>query len=189
MKFRHGLPMIALGQRRASTLRLDAADAGEAKRAHCVIVRVTVLLSTPLNRAVTLIVFPGVAEALIVPVPLPLLRVSSVVSELIQVTEVVTSCGVLTPGKVASAVNVTMSLGPGLGLSTCNIIDVGVPGVTVTLTEEALTVPKLAPMVVVQMLATDSEGLTRPLALIVAQSASDEVQVTRPVRSLVLPSS
>ena len=70
-----------------------------------------------------------------------------------------------------------------------SVIAVGVPGVTVTVVDEALTVPKLAPTVVVQMLTTDAEGVTNPFALMVAHEESDEVQVARPVRSLVLPSS
>jgi len=152
-------------------------------------VSVTVLLSTPAKLAVTLIWLPGVAVALIVPVPLPFVRVSSVVSELIHVTDEVMSCGVLLPGKVALAVKVTELLGVGLVGTAVSVIRVGVPGVTVTVTDEALTVPKLAPMVVVQILTTDAEGVTNPFALIVVQEASDEVQVTLPVKSLVLPSS
>ena len=124
-----------------------------------------------------------------VPVPLPLVRVSSVVSELIHVTDVVMSCGELLPGKVAFAVNVTESFGAGFVGEAASVIAVGVPGVTVTVVDEALTVPKLAPTVVVQMLTTDAEGVTNPFALIVAHEESDEVQVTLPVKSLVLPSS
>ena len=129
------------------------------------------------------------AVALIVPTPLPFVRVSSVVSELIQVTDEVMSCAVLLPGKVALAVNVTASLGAGLVVEAVSVMAVGVPGVTVTVVDEALTVPKLAPTVVVQMLTTDAEGVTNPFALIVAHEESDEVQVTLPVKSLVLPSS
>ena len=51
----------------------------------------TVLLVTPPKLADTLILLPVVAEAEIVPAPLPLVRVRWVVSELFQVTEVVMS--------------------------------------------------------------------------------------------------
>jgi hypothetical protein len=45
-----------------------------------------------------------------VPVPLPFVSVRFVVSDTIQVTEVVTSCGVLLFGNVAFAVKVTVLL-------------------------------------------------------------------------------
>ena len=72
------------------------------------------LLSTPLKLALTLIGVPRGALALTVPVPLPFVRVRFVVSEFIQVTEVVMSCGVELPGNIAFAVNVTVEAGAGV---------------------------------------------------------------------------
>ena len=66
------------------------------------------LLFTPPKLAVTLICVPTATVAEIVPVVLPLVRVKSVGSELIQVTDIVMFCCVPLFGKVAMAVNVTV---------------------------------------------------------------------------------
>jgi hypothetical protein len=58
---------------------------------------VTVLLVIPLRLAVTLTVVPDMALVLTVALPLPWLRVSTVVFETVQVTCVVMSCCVLLP--------------------------------------------------------------------------------------------
>jgi hypothetical protein len=72
-------------------------------------VKVITLLSTPAKLACTVMVKPAeFAES--VPVPLPFVSVRFVVSDTIQVTEVVTSCGVLLFGNVAFAVKVTVLL-------------------------------------------------------------------------------
>jgi hypothetical protein len=151
-------------------------------------VRVTVLLSTPPKLAVTFIVIPAVAVALTVPVVLPSVSVRSVVSEFIHVTEVVMSCGVPFPGKIAFARNVTEELAVGLVGDAVSVIDVGVPGVTVAAVEGEAIVPKLAVMFVVQILETTCGAVITPAALIVAQAGTDEFQSALPVRSLVDPS-
>jgi len=153
-----------------------------------VTVRVTVLLSTPLKLALTLIGVPRGALALTVPVPLPFVRVRFVVSEFIQVTEVVMSCGVELPGNIAFAVNVTVEAGAGVVGEAVSVIDVGVPGVTVAVVEGEVMVPKLAVISVVQMLETTCGAVMTPAALIGAQAGADEFQSARPVRSLVDPS-
>jgi len=123
-----------------------------------------------------------------VPVPLPLVSCRLVVSELIHVTEVVMSCGVLLFGKVAIAVKVTvLLLRGGFGVNV-NKIDSGVPSLTVTVVVAAVTVPEAALMVVVQIPVMLLTGLTKPLELIVAQDVVPELQETFPVRSLVDPS-
>ena len=63
---------------------------------HCTVM-VTVLLVIPLRLAVTLTVVPDMALVLTVALPLPWLRVSTVVFETVQVTCVVMSCCVLLP--------------------------------------------------------------------------------------------
>ena len=123
-----------------------------------------------------------------VPVPLPLVRVRSVVSELTQVTELVMSCGVLLLGNVAKALKVTLLLAVGVVVDADNVICVGVPPLTVTMVVAGLAVPKAALIVVVQMPTTLDTGLTRPLPVMVAQLVVDELQETFPVRSLVEPS-
>jgi len=138
--------------------------------------------------AVTLMAIPAAALAEIVPVPLPLVRVRLVVSELIQVTDAVMSWGVLLPGKVASALNVTVLLGAGVVVEAERVICVGVPPLTVTVVVAGLTVPKDALIVVLQIPTTLETGLTRPLAPMVAQLVVDELHDTFPERSLVDPS-
>jgi hypothetical protein len=104
-------------------------------------VKVTVLLLTPAKLAATLIVVPAVTVAEMVPVPLPLVRVRSVVSELIQVTELVMFCGVLLPGNVPTALKVTELLGEGVVVDAVKVICVGVPPLTVTVVVAGLAVP------------------------------------------------
>lgn len=71
--------------------------------------RVTPLLTTPSKLACTVICKPAeLAER--VPVPLPFVSVRFAVSDTIQVTESVMSCGVPLLGNVAFAVNVTVLL-------------------------------------------------------------------------------
>ena len=154
---------------------------------HCT-VKATVLLSTPPKVAVTLIAVPVAALAETVPVPLPLVRVRSVVSEFIQVTDVVMSVWVLLFGKVASALNVTVLFFAGVVVEAVRVIDVGVPEVTVTVVVAGVTVPKAALTVVLQTPDTVAAGLTKPELLIVAQLVVLELQTTLPVRSLVDPS-
>ena len=72
------------------------------------------LLFTPPKDAVTLICCPTGAVAEIVPVVVPLVSVRFVVSELIQVTDVVMSCCPLVLAKVARALNVTVLFCAGL---------------------------------------------------------------------------
>ncbi len=110
------------------------------------------------------------------------------VSETTQVTELVMSCAVPLLGKIAFAVNVTELLCCGVVVEAVKVMDVGVPGVTVTVVVAALTVPEAALIVLVQTPATVLTGLTRPFPPIVAQEVVLEPQLTFPVRSLVEPS-
>ena len=123
-----------------------------------------------------------------VPVPLPLVSVRSVVSEFIQVTELVMSCCVLLFGKVASALNVTELLGAGVVVEAVRVIDVGVPALTDTVVVAGVMVPKAALTVVLHTPDTVAAGVSRPVLLIVAQVGVPELQMTLLVRSFVEPS-
>lgn len=149
---------------------------------------VTVLLATPLKFAVTLILVPAVALGEIVPAPLPFVNVRSVVSEFVQVTDVVMSCGVPLLGNCAIAVNVTGLLAAGVVVEAVRVIDVGVPSATVIVVVAGVTVPKLALTLVVQIPVTVLTGVSRPEALIVAHPGVAEFHTTFPVKSLVEPS-
>jgi len=138
--------------------------------------------------AVTVILVPEPAAAEMVPLPLPLVRVKLVVSELVQVTEVVMSCCVLLLGNVARAVNVTLEFAVGVSVDACRLMEVGVPSLTVTVVVAGVAVPKAAEIVVVQTPATVLAGVTKPVLLMVAQLVVPELQPTFPVRSLVEPS-
>jgi len=154
---------------------------------HCT-VSIHTLLCTLLKLAVMLIAVPGCALPDTVPRLLPLVRVKSVVSVLIQVTEVVMSCCVLLPANVASALNVTVPFTEGVVVDAVSTICVGAPSLTVTVVVAAATVPSAAEMVVVQIPVTVATGLTRPLPLMVAQDGVPELHSTFPVKSLVEPS-
>lgn len=136
----------------------------------------------------TVILVPEPAAAEMVPLPLPLVRVKLVVSELVQVTEVVMSCCVLLLGNVARAVNVTLEFAVGVSVDACRLMEVGVPSLTVTVVVAGVAVPKAAEIVVVQTPATVLAGVTKPVLLMVAQLVVPELQPTFPVRSLVEPS-
>lgn len=147
------------------------------------------LLTTPSKLACTLIVVPTVAPAEIVPTPLPWVNVKSVVSEFIQVTDDVMSCGPLTPGNVAIAVNVTVPPTFGPVVEAVRVIVVGVPWVTVTVVVAAATVPELALIVVEQTPPeTLAAGVTKPDLLMVAQVVVLELHKTFPVKSCCDPS-
>lgn len=145
------------------------------------------MLSTPSKLAWTVMLRPA-EPAESVPVLLPFVSIRLVVSETIQLTELVMSCGVLLPGNIALAENVTVVLLCGVVVEGVNVIDVGVPSVTVTVVVAALIVPEAALMVVVHTPVTVLIGLTRPFASIVAQDVVSELQWTLPVKSWVDPS-
>ena len=146
------------------------------------------LLVTPAKVALTFIAVPLTAPAAIVPVPLPLVSMRSVVSLLVQVTEAVMSCCALLPGKVAKALNVKAVLRAGVVVDALNVIWVGVPPLTVTLVVAGLTVPNEALIVVLHTPLTFETGLTRPLPLTEAQLVVEELHSALPVRSFVVPS-
>lgn len=119
---------------------------------------------------------------------LPLVSVKFVVSELIHVTEVVMSDGVLLFGNVAIALKVTVVLWGGFVGDAVNMIEVGVPSVTVTVVVAGVTVPEAALIEVVHIPVTVLTGVTSPLELTLAQDVVPELQLAFPVRSLVEPS-
>ena len=117
------------------------------------------------------------------------------VSELFQVTDPVIGCAWLLPEYFPIAVKVRVvpawTLVVSLG-ETEIVILWSVPGVTVTVAEEEVTVPETAVTSAVQTLATGLAAVTRPVwAPIVAQFASlaGIDQLTLVVKFLVLPSS
>lgn len=109
------------------------------------------------------------------------------VSELIQVTELVMSCGLLVPGIMPKALNVSVLLSAGVVVDGVNVICAGVPPLTISEVVAGLTVPKEALMFVVQIPITPDTGLTKPLLLMVAQLVVDQLHETFPVRSFVVP--
>jgi len=151
---------------------------------------VIVLLTTLSKLACTVITVPAVAPAEITPAPLPWVNVKSVVLEFIQVTDDVMSCGPLTLGNVASAVNVTELPTAGLIVgTTVRLIVVGVPSETVTVVVAAATVPELALIVVSQTPPeTLAAGVTKPDLLMVAQVVVPELHKTFAVKSCCDPS-
>jgi hypothetical protein len=154
-------------------------------------VKVTVLLFTLSKVAVTLMTSPCPAADDIVPVPVPFVRVRSVVLEITQVTEVVMSCCVLLLGKVAFAVNVTWLFAVGVSVDAVNTIEVGVPSVTVRGVVAGVIVPNAALIVAEHVPATDALGVMSPVWLMVPQVWPPELvrlHATFPVRSWVDPS-
>lgn len=123
-----------------------------------------------------------------VPVPPPLVKVRSVVSLLIQVTEVVMSCCVLLLGKVAKALKVTDDAGAGLVGDAVSVISVGTPSLTVVVAVAGVALPKAALICVVQTPVTVVRGVIKPVLLMVAQVGVAELQIAFPVRFLVDPS-
>ena len=73
-------------------------------------------------------------------------------------------------------------------LLTVSAIDTSVPGVAVIVVL-AVNDPEVAVMVTVQVLVMLAEAVTNPVLLTVAQVVSEELQLTLPVKSFVLPSS
>lgn len=99
------------------------------------------------------------------------------------------SCGPLTPGNVAIAVNVTVPPTFGPVVEAVRVIVVGVPWVTVTVVVAAATVPELALIVVSQTPPeTLAAGVTKPDLLMVAQVLVLELHKTFPVKSCCDPS-
>ena len=68
------------------------------------------------------------------------------------------------------------------------LMEIKLPGVIV-MVAVAVKAPEVAVMVVVQVVATVVAAVTTPVLLTVAQLGVEDVQVTVPVRFLVLPSS
>jgi len=155
---------------------------------YCTVI-VTRLLVMLFSVALTVICVPAVALELTVALPLPCVKVRSVVSETFHATEVVTSSAWLVPENVPRAVNVMVVPWVGVVVEGVSAMDNSDPGVTVIVAVEALTVPKLALIVVVQIAVTVCAALTRPVVgLTPAQVGVPDDQSTFPVRSFVVPS-
>ena len=96
------------------------------------------------------------------------------------------SCCVLLPEYVPLAVNVTVDPVATVVAEAVRLMDTRLPGVTVIVLV-AVNAPDVAVTVVVQELETLA-AVTTPVLLTVAHEVSEEVQLTDPVRFLVLPS-